>query len=265
MGGNLGMQSLQNGFRGCFYELEQDQRGAFGPSSALLPVLQGVHADSDHAGKLGLRSAQLQAQIFDHYRGTILQTLPPYSAKKIQGRPLYSYARKGIELSPTQKEVTIKALKVISLNGCEVEFELTCTAGTYARSLAHDIGSEYGCGAHLIRLRRTRSGEFPIAAAVPLNDGEQFYSREFFIDRVIPMRSLLHEIPSIVVSDGDRMKIIHGMDLNLLAADWKSDEYRLIDQSGELIALANRVQTFTAPVEQPAHWIRIHPHLIFSE
>ena len=52
-------------------------------------------------------------QIFNHYRGTVLQTLPPYSAKKIQGRPLYSYARKGIELSPTKKEVTIKALTVI--------------------------------------------------------------------------------------------------------------------------------------------------------
>lgn len=203
-------------------------------------------------------------QIFNHYRGTVLQTLPPYSAKKIQGRPLYSYARKGIELSPTKKEVTIKALTVISVNGCEVEFELACTAGTYARSLAHDIGSEYGCGAHLIRLRRTRSGEFPIETAVSLSDGVQFYSRDFFLDRLIPMRNLLHEIPSIVVSDGDRMKVVHGMDLNLLTADWKSDEYRLTDQSGEIIALVKRVQTFTSPVEQPAHWIRIHPHLIFS-
>jgi len=203
-------------------------------------------------------------QIFNHYRVTVLQTHPPYSAKKIQGRPLYSYARKGIELSPTKKEVTIKALTVILVNGCEVEFELACTAGTYARSLAHDIGSEYGCGAHLKQLRRTRSGEFPIETAVPLSDGVQFYSRDFFLDRLIPMRNLLQEIPAIVVSDGDRMKAIHGMDLNLLTADWKSDEYRLTDQSGELIALVKRVQTFTSPVEQPAHWIRIHPHLIFS-
>ena len=54
MGGNLGMQGLQNGFRSCFYELEQDQRGALGPSSALLPILQSVNADPDHAGKFGL-------------------------------------------------------------------------------------------------------------------------------------------------------------------------------------------------------------------
>ena len=133
----------------------------------------------------------------------------------------------------------------LSLNGCEVEFELSCTAGTYARSLAHDIGTDYGCGAHLVRLRRTRSGEFPIEAAVPLSEGEQFHPREFFLSRVIPMRNLLHEIPAIVISEGDKKKLIHGMDLNLLTADWESEEYRLIDESGELIALAQRVQAFT--------------------
>jgi tRNA pseudouridine55 synthase len=204
------------------------------------------------------------AQIFERYRGTVLQTLPPYSAKKVHGKPLYAYARKGIELTPTKKEVTIKSLSLISVNGCEVEFELACTAGTYARSLAHDIGSDYGCGAHLVQLRRTRSGEFPIDAAVPLADGDQFYPREFFVSHVIPMRSLLQEMPAIVISEGDKQKLVHGMDLNLLSANWKSDEYRVIDESGELIALANRIQTFTAPVEQPAHWIRIHPHLIFN-
>jgi tRNA pseudouridine55 synthase len=203
-------------------------------------------------------------EIFGRYRGTLLQTIPPYSAKKLQGRPLYSYARKGIELSPTKKEVTIKSLKLLSVKGCEVEFELACAAGTYARSLAHDIGAEYGCGAHLIRLRRTRSGEFPIDQAVTLAEGEAFHPREFFVDRVIPMRNVLPEIPAIVISEGDRKKVGHGMELNILAADWNSETYRLVDESGELIALARRIQTFTSPVEQPAHWIRIHPHVIFS-
>jgi tRNA pseudouridine55 synthase len=207
--------------------------------------------------------ARLHA-VFERYQGTLSQTLPPYSAKKVQGRPLYSYARQGIEMPPTTKEVTIKSLRLISLNGCEVEFELACTAGTYARSLAHDIGSDYGCGAHLIRLRRTRSGEFPIDRAVPLHEGEQFHTRDYFLNNVIPMRSLLPEIPVIVISEGDRTKLAHGMELNLLTVDWKSDQYRLMDSSGEWIALANRIQTFTSPVEQPAQWVRVHPHLIFG-
>jgi tRNA pseudouridine55 synthase len=203
-------------------------------------------------------------EIFSRYHGTVHQSLPPYSAKKVRGRPLYSYARKGVEISPSTKTVTIKSLVLLGVNQCEAEFELSCSAGTYARSLAHDIGADYGCGAHLIRLRRTRSGEFPIEAAVSLSEGQQFYPREFFISRVIPLRNLLHEIPAIVISEGDKKKLIHGMDLNLITADWESEEFRLIDESGNLIGLAKRIQSFMPPVPQPAHWVRVHPHLMFS-
>jgi tRNA pseudouridine55 synthase len=208
--------------------------------------------------------AQRLREIFSRYIGTIRQTLPPYSAKKVQGKPLYEYARKGIDVPPSTKEVTVKALKLLGVDQCEAEFELECTAGTYARSLAHDIGAEYGCGAHLTRLRRTRSGEFPIEAAITMGEEQQFHPRELLISRVIPMRSLLHEIPEIVISDGDKGKLLHGMDLNLLTADWESDEFRLTDDSGELIALARKIQAFTSPIAQPVHWIRIHPHLTFA-
>jgi tRNA pseudouridine55 synthase len=204
-------------------------------------------------------------ELFTRYQGAVEQTLPPYSAKKVRGKPLYSYARKGIEITPSKKSVTIKALTLLGVDGCEVEFELSCTAGTYARSLAHDIGADYGCGAHLVRLRRTRSGEFSIDAAVPLCEGDKFPSREFFISRIIPMRSLLFEIPAIVVSNGEKKKLVHGMDLNLLTADWESEEFRLIDETGELMALAKRIQVFAPPAPQPAHWVRIHPHLNFAQ
>ena len=203
-------------------------------------------------------------EIFSHYQGTVQQTLPPYSAKKVHGKPLYSYARKGIEISPSKKEVTIKSLELLGVNECEVEFELSCSAGTYARSLAHDMGEDYGCGAHLVRLRRTSSGEFSIETAVPLCEGPDFHSCDFFVSRIIPMRNLLPEIPAIVISDGDKKKLIHGMDLNLITADWESEEYRVIDESGELIALARRIQSFTPATPQPARWVRIHPKLIFN-
>ena len=101
-------------------------------------------------------------EIFAQYVGTVKQTQPPYSAKKIHGKPMYQYARKGVVLDAETKEVTIKSLTLKSVTGCEAEFELCCSAGTYARSLAHDVGRDYGCGGHLIRLRRTRSGDFPI-------------------------------------------------------------------------------------------------------
>jgi tRNA pseudouridine55 synthase len=202
-------------------------------------------------------------EIFSGYRGIVNQTLPPYSAKKVQGKPLYSYARQGVEIAPSTKSVTIRSLSLLKVSKCEAEFELSCSAGTYARSLAHDIGRDYGCGAHLIQLRRIRSGEFPIESAVALSDGDQFYPCDFFLERIIPLRNLLFEVPAIVISEGDRNKLIHGMDLNLLTTEWESPEYRLMDETGELIAMAQRVQTFQSPVAQPAHWVRVHPHLTF--
>jgi tRNA pseudouridine55 synthase len=210
-----------------------------------------------------LDSLKLQ-EIFARYQGIINQTLPPYSAKKVQGRPLYAYAREGIAVAPTTKTVTIKSLKLIAINQCEAEFELSCTSGTYARSLAHDIGADYGCGAHLVQLRRTRSGEFSIEHAVPLSEGEQFYPQDFFLSRLIPVRNLLNEIPAIIISDGDKGKLFHGMDLNLLTADWNSEEFRLMDAFGELFALAQKIQSFAPPVPQPARWVRVHPRVTFG-
>lgn len=202
--------------------------------------------------------------IFARYVGTVRQTQPPYSAKKIHGKPMYQYARKGVILDGETKEVTIKSLQLLGVTGSEAEFELHCTAGTYARSLAHDVGRDYGCGAHLVRLRRTRSGEFPIESATPLAEGDVFYARDFFADRVIPMRDLLLELPAIRLSAGDHDKVKHGIDLNLLTSSWNADEYRLLDESGELVALARRVQTFVSPVAQPVRWVRIHPRINFD-
>lgn len=203
-------------------------------------------------------------EIFSRYSGPMLQALPPYSAKKVRGRPLYDYARKGVEITPPTKAVTIKSFELVAVDGCEARFELECSAGTYARSLAHDIGKEYGCGAHLTALRRIRSGEFLIEKAVPLSDDGNFHSQEFFLDRIIPLKDLLHEIPAIVVPQGDKTKLLHGIDLNLLTTDSESEEFRLIDEAGELISLARRIQIFVSPVSQSAHWVRVHPQITFS-
>jgi tRNA pseudouridine55 synthase len=203
-------------------------------------------------------------EIFTRYFGTVRQTQPPYSAKKIHGIPMYRYAQRGVILEGETKEVTIKLLKLLGVDGSEAEFELCCSAGTYARSLAHDVGHDYGCGAHLVRLRRTRSGEFPIDSATPLGEGGSFYSRDHFSDRLIPMRDLLLELPAIRLSSGDRDRVKHGMDLNLLTSSWNADLYRLLDENGELVALAQRLQTFVSPVAQPVRWIRIHPRINFG-
>ena len=205
--------------------------------------------------------------IFSRWHGVIQQTLPPYSAKKVQGKPLYAYARKGIEMAPVVKEVTIKSLKLLGVNHNSAEFELACAAGAYARSLAHDIGREYGCGAHLARLQRIRCGDFSIEEAAPLtpqNDTQSYYTAEFFFNRIIPMNRLLTEIPSIVVSDGDKQKLLHGNDLNILSAEWQAENYRLLDTDGALVAIARKIQVFEPPTDQPVRWLRLHPTITFG-
>ena len=207
-------------------------------------------------------------EIFARWEGTIQQTLPPYSAKKVQGKPLYFYARKGVEMDPVVKEVNIKSLKLLGVNHSMAEFELACSAGAYARGLAHDIGREYGCGAHLERLRRIRCGDFSIEEATPLHppeDAQSYYPAEFFFSRMIPMNRLLPEIPSIIVSDGDKQRLLHGNDLNILSAEWQTEHYRLLDTDGALAAIARKVQVFEPVGVQPVRWIRIHPVVVVSD
>ena len=201
-------------------------------------------------------------EIFSRYQGTMQQTLPRYSAKKVNGKPLYDYARKGIELEPSVKEVTIHSLKLLNVNHSHAEFELVCAAGAYARSLANDIGRDYGCGAHLEQLRRIRCGDFTIEEATsltPSDDTQNYHAADYFFSRIIPLEKLLPEIPAIVISDGDRERLLHGNDIDILSTQWQVETYRMFDVDGTLVAFARKVQEYPPPADQSVRWIRVHP------
>ncbi len=99
------------------------------------------------------------------FRGEIEQIPPMHSALKHQGRPLYEYARAGIEIERPPRKVTIRALDLIEFDPPRVVFDVQCTAGTYIRTLAQDIGAALGCGAHLTALTRTAAGGFSLDQA----------------------------------------------------------------------------------------------------
>ncbi len=109
-------------------------------------------------------SAQV-AVALDHFRGEIAQVPPMYSALKREGKPLYEYARAGIEIERQARKVTIHSLDLLSHAGATVVFRVRCSKGTYVRTLAEDIGRLLGCGAHLCGLRREAVGSFSIEAA----------------------------------------------------------------------------------------------------
>ncbi len=103
--------------------------------------------------------------------GEISQTPPMYSALKHEGKALYEYARAGVEIERAARHVTIHSIEVNAFDGDVAVITVTCSKGTYIRTLAEDIGKQLGCGAHLIGLRRTATANYDIAQAITL---EQF-------------------------------------------------------------------------------------------
>jgi len=106
---------------------------------------------------------QFTREEFDHaltaFRGIFLQTPPPYSAKKVAGTPAYRLARKQIAVELEAVEVHVFALDVLEFDGSTARISVACSAGTYLRGIAHEVGQRLGCGAFLEELRRTGSGE----------------------------------------------------------------------------------------------------------
>ncbi len=102
------------------------------------------------------------------FRGEFLQSPPPYSAKKIKGRKFYEMARKGEEVPLLPKKVRVTELLLSPPAGGRIQFSISCSSGTYIRSIAHNIGESLRCGAHLESLRRTRIGDFRVEEAIAL-------------------------------------------------------------------------------------------------
>lgn len=103
-----------------------------------------------------------------NFRGEIEQIPPMYSALKREGRPLYELARQGQDVERSPRRVSITELVLRSFEGSRVEVDIACSKGTYIRSLAHDIGEQLGCGAHVTELRRMAVGELTVDRAVTL-------------------------------------------------------------------------------------------------
>src|SRR5690242_2830086 len=100
------------------------------------------------------------------FTGPQMQTPPAHSALKLEGRPYYDYARRGVDIARTPRAIVIHALRLVQWQAPDAVVEVECSKGTYVRVLAADLGEALGCGAHLAALRRTASGGFALADAV---------------------------------------------------------------------------------------------------
>jgi tRNA pseudouridine55 synthase len=119
--------------------------------------------------------------------GTLQQVPPMVSAVKVNGRPLYKLARKGQVVEREARTVTVHSLTLTRLAIPEVDFELSCSKGTYVRTICADIGTRLGCGAHLYALRRLRSGRFDVKDAQPMDAIKEQWTREDLFRHVVPL------------------------------------------------------------------------------
>ena len=139
------------------------------------------------------------------FHGEMDQMPPPYSAKKIAGTPAYKLARAGKPVELKTAKVCIAGFGITELDGAEASFTMSISAGGYVRTVAHELGRDLGCGAHLSRLRRTQAGVFTISQAHKLEEIELVADNfEALQELCVHPRSLLPEMPSVT---GDLMAL----------------------------------------------------------
>lgn len=133
--------------------------------------------------------------------GDIQQVPPPYSAKKYKGKPLYLLARAKKEFELRPNKVFVHLFHLIKYNPPLLEFKVKCSSGTYVRSLAHDIGQDLGCGAHLSELTRTEVGNFNIKDSHTIEEIKRLAGSGKIDEFLIPFESLLPEFPKIILKE----------------------------------------------------------------
>ncbi len=183
--------------------------------------------------------------------GAIDQVPPMYSALKRDGKPLYEYARAGIEVERSARSVTIHSLEVISHRPGDathdVKFRVACSKGTYIRTLAEDIGKALGCGAHLIALRRERTGGFGLENAITLDaiDEVSFDARDALL---LPVDTLIRDLPRIDCSASDAARLRLGQKLAMHSLGVTAEGlYRIYDEAGALTGLVQAISGALRP------------------
>jgi len=193
--------------------------------------------------------------------GRFEQMPPSFSAKKVRGRPAYELARKKqpVELKPV--EVELFEYKLLEMEGSIARFVIECSSGTYIRSLAHEMGQELGCGAHLAEITRTAVGEFSLEQALSLEELAEAKRVGKFADCLIHLENLLPNFPRANVLPVVEKRVRHGSKFNVSIAqiqpgraqpppgatmqldggEPKAPRLRVFGQQDKLIAIAEAV------------------------
>lgn len=179
-------------------------------------------------------------EVAGHFRGVIEQIPPPFSAKKVHGVPAYKLARKNKDVQLKPVRVEIKEFEITNLEGDQAGFRARVASGTYMRCIAHDLGQQLGCGAHLDSLRRTSVAEFSLADAHTLEEIERAIERAPISELFVHPRKLLPQFPCVTADEESAAKIRAGRAVNLPELS-RANQVKVFYGQRELIAIATRV------------------------
>jgi len=147
------------------------------------------------------------------FMGRIRQTPPMFSAVKVHGRPLYRLARKGVEVERKEREVEIYKIQTEEIELPLVHFRVSCSKGTYIRTLGRDIGRKIGCGAHLLGLRRIQSGLFTIDRAIPWEGIKNLPTDDALSAWLISLEAALPSLPEVIGDEELVKKVRFGREM----------------------------------------------------
>ena len=210
----------------------------------------GIETDTqDHTGKV-LKSSPVGditideiESAFSAFTGATEQVPPAFSALKHKGVPLYRYARAGNPVEKPARKIIISSMEILDIRLPEIEFCVTCSAGTYIRTLSADIGKKLGCGAHLSGLIRTRACGFTIDEALSLRQLSGVVSADRLRSLIIPMADALYDMPAYTADREAAQKIAFGRaltpaDIKPLDAPGHDGPYiKVIDDKNRLLAV----------------------------
>lgn len=174
-------------------------------------------------------------QTVKKYIGEIMQLPPMYSAVKIDGTPLYKLARKGVEVERKPKKVTVYSIEIEEFVPPFVTFKVSCSKGTYIRTLCHDIGEDLGVGAHIVELVRTKVGKFTVEEAVKLESlKDDFNSSK---GSILTIDNALYFLPSVVVPEQLKQRFLNGNPVKIPFGVVPSGVVKVKDNTGRLLGV----------------------------
>ena len=212
--------------------------------------------DADGEPSCTAQSVNLQLrQVSDlaaRFRGVLEQMPPPFSAKKVHGVPAYKLARKKKEVELRSVQVEIKEFEILSVEGDRASFRARVSSGTYMRSVAHEMGQQLGCGAHLETLRRTAVAEFNLSDAHSVEQLQQAAQSGRLEEMFVHPRRLLPDFPAVTADEENAARIHTGRAVNLPELS-QARIVKVFRAQKELIAIATRVAGTL-----------LHPSIVFS-